>query len=185
MKLDYIAFLKQLDTHFKTSAKKYYVTAAPQCVYPDANLQATLDGYPFDAVYIQFYNNPCGLQNFNSPSQWNYGTWDIWARTISPNPNVKIYIGAPASITAAGGGYVMASTLLDIAKKTRDNFPSFGGIMFWDASQARQNNRIDKFIKDGLSSGKKCDNSFVFPECKDPAFVQGSNYMVGTKVAYK
>ncbi|KAG2233800.1 hypothetical protein INT48_005953 [Thamnidium elegans] len=175
----------KLDSHFKSGSKKYHVTAAPQCVYPDANLQETLDGFPFDAVYVQFYNNPCGLQNFNAPSQWNYGTWDIWARTISPNPDVKIFIGAPASATAAGGGYTAPSSLLDIVKKTRDAFPSFGGVMFWDASQARANNRIDKFIKDGLKSGKKCDGSFVFPECKDPAFVAGNSYMVGAKVSYK
>ncbi|GAA5808671.1 hypothetical protein MFLAVUS_002064 [Mucor flavus] len=181
----YIPFLKKLDSHFKSGSKKYHVTAAPQCVYPDANLQETLDGFPFDAVYVQFYNNPCGLQNFNAPSQWNYGTWDIWARTISPNPDVKIFIGAPASPSAAGGGYTSPSALLDIVKKTRDAFPSFGGVMFWDASQARANNRIDQFIKDGLKSGEKCDGSFVYPVCTDPAFVAGTSYMVGSKVSYK
>lgn len=82
-----------------------------------------------DNNYID--NNPCGLQNFDSPSQWNFGTWDIWARTISPNPNVKIYIGAPASASAAGGGYVPANTLANIVTTTRNSFPSFGGVMFW------------------------------------------------------
>lgn len=79
-------------------------------------------------------NNPCGLQNYNSASQWNFGIWDIWARTISPNKNVKVYIGAPASASAAGGGYVPASTLSNIAVTTRNNFPSFGGVMFWGES---------------------------------------------------
>jgi chitinase len=44
---------------------------------------------------------------------------------------VKVYIGAPASSSAAGSGYVSATSLLGIALDTRNNFPSFGGVMFW------------------------------------------------------
>ena len=61
---------------------------------------------------------------------------DNWARTISPNPNVKIYIGAPASSTAAGSGYVDISSLSSYAVQMRNSFPSFGGVMLWDESQA-------------------------------------------------
>ena len=60
---------------------------------------------------------------------------DNWAKTVSTNPNVKIYIGAPASSTA-GGGYVDAATLSNIALETRSQYSSFGGVMLWDASQA-------------------------------------------------
>ncbi|RCI02166.1 Chitinase 1 [Rhizopus stolonifer] len=181
----YVTFLKKLDSYFSASDKKYYVTAAPQCVYPDANLQLTLNNYPFDAVYVQFYNNPCGLQNFNSPNQWNFGIWDIWARTISPNPNVKVLIGAPASTSAAGGGYVPADTLIDIARKTRDRFPSFGGVMLWDASQAYKNGRIDAAVKNALQSGKRCDGGFDYPLCTAPAWASGKGYSAGDTVTYK
>ena len=61
---------------------------------------------------------------------------DNWARTISPNPNVKVYIGAPASSSASGSGYVDIATLSNIATQMRKSFPSFGGVMLWDASQA-------------------------------------------------
>ena len=61
---------------------------------------------------------------------------DNWAQTISPNPNVKIYIGAPASSTAAGTGYQDINSLTNIIDVTRKSFPSFGGVMMWDASQA-------------------------------------------------
>lgn len=61
---------------------------------------------------------------------------DNWARTQSPNRNVKVYIGAPASSTAAGSGFVDINTLSNIARTTRSQFSSFGGVMLWDASQA-------------------------------------------------
>lgn len=61
---------------------------------------------------------------------------DNWAKTVSPNKNVKVYIGAPASSTAAGSGYVSASTLASIISQTKSQYTSFGGVMLWDASQA-------------------------------------------------
>lgn len=61
---------------------------------------------------------------------------DNWAKTTSPNKNVKIYIGAPASSTAAGSGYVAISSLAGIIQQTKAQYSSFGGVMFWDASQA-------------------------------------------------
>ncbi len=61
---------------------------------------------------------------------------DTWAKTVAVNSNVKVYIGAPASSTAAGAGYVDASTLANIALETRSQYSSFGGVMLWDASQA-------------------------------------------------
>ncbi|EJD48950.1 glycoside hydrolase, partial [Auricularia subglabra TFB-10046 SS5] len=131
----FASFVKQLRSHFDSS-KKYYVTAAPQCVFPDANLGETLNNAEIDAVYVQFYNNYCGLQNYDNPNAWNFAQWDDWAKNTSPNKDVKIYIGAPASQTAAGSGYVDAATLGKIAKDTASQYSSFGGVMFWDASQA-------------------------------------------------
>ena len=49
---------------------------------------------------------------------------------------MKVYIGAPASSTAAGTGYQAIGTLQNIATQMRKAFPSFGGVMLWDASQA-------------------------------------------------
>jgi hypothetical protein len=61
---------------------------------------------------------------------------DNWAKTVSPNPNVKVFIGAPASSSAAGSGYVSASTLATIIQQTGSEYSSFGGVMLWDMSQA-------------------------------------------------
>ena len=62
--------------------------------------------------------------------------WDNWAKTVAPNKDVKVYIGALASETAGGSGYVDATTLINIALETRSKYSSFGGVMLWDASQA-------------------------------------------------
>ena len=61
---------------------------------------------------------------------------DYWARNVSTNKDVKVYIGAPGAVGAAGGGYQDIATLSKIAEATRKSYPSFGGVMLWDASQA-------------------------------------------------
>ncbi|TFY83732.1 hypothetical protein EWM64_g277 [Hericium alpestre] len=178
----YPAFVSRIRSHASGASKKYYITAAPQCVYPDSALGATLNAAEFDAVYVQFYNNPCGLQNFNGASQWDFGLWDNWARTISPNPNVKIYIGAPASSSAAGGGYQDIDTLSSIATQMRKSFPSFGGVMLWDASQAYVNGRYDLAIKNTLQAAG--GTGFTFPTCSAPGWASGGNYPGGSQVTF-
>ncbi|QRV90694.1 carbohydrate-binding domain protein [Ceratobasidium sp. AG-Ba] len=177
----YVAFVNQLRSHFNGTSKKYYVTAAPQCVYPDAALGSVINNAVFDAIYVQFYNNPCGLQTYGNAAQWNYGNWDYWAKNISPNKNVKIYIGAPAAPKAAGSGYQDIATLQKIALETRSNFPSFGGVMFWDISQAYNNNRYDQATKSFLGS---CGTTFAYPACSAPAWSASGNYPAGSQVTY-
>ncbi|KAH8980872.1 glycoside hydrolase [Lactarius akahatsu] len=147
------AFVTQIRSHASGASKKYYITGAPQCPFPDAFLGSVLNSVGFDAIYVQFYNNFCGLQAFTNPNAWNFAQWDNWAKTVSPNRNVKIYIGAPAAPQAAGSGYVSASTLASDALQTRSQFSSFGGVMLWDASQAHANGNFAAAIKSALSNG--------------------------------
>jgi len=50
----YVAFVEQLRVHYaEDKSKKYYVTAAPQCPFPDAYMGPVLEGADIDAVYIQ------------------------------------------------------------------------------------------------------------------------------------
>lgn len=177
----YAAFVNRIRSHASGASKQYYITAAPQCVYPDAALGGVLNAASFDAIYVQFYNNQCGLQNFDNAADWNFGIWDNWARTISPNKNVKVFVGAPAA-TGAGNGYQPISTLSSIAVKMRQSFPSFGGVMLWDASQAYVNNRYDLAIKNALA--KAGGTGFTFPACSAPAFQSGSAYTGGSQVSY-
>ncbi|KAG8859300.1 Chitinase 1 [Tulasnella sp. 330] len=181
----YVPFVNQLRSHFTGASKKYYISAAPQCVYPDAAIGATLNAASFDAIYVQFYNNPCGLTHYSDGSYtWNFGVWDYWARNISPNPNVKVYIGAPASSSAAGSGYVPIATLQTIAQQTQKNFPSFGGVMFWDASQSYANGRYDVATKSALTSAGACGGAYTYQACTAPAFSATASYPVGSTVSY-
>jgi chitinase len=51
----YAAFATQLRSHYDADkSKKYILTAAPQCVFPDAYLGETITKVAFDALYVQF-----------------------------------------------------------------------------------------------------------------------------------
>lgn len=97
-------------------------------------------------------NNYCGLNapdvcaqsrcsssatSFSFASQqFDFAVWDEWARTASPNPDVKIFIGAPGSATAAGQGFVDIAQLQQYAMDAQSAYDTFGGVMLWDASDA-------------------------------------------------
>lgn len=142
-----------MDQDSASTGKKWLLTAAPQCPYPDAAGHPMLNGSVFfDAIWIQFYNNYCGLQSFvvgsETQTNFNFNTWDNWAKTVSKNPNVKVFVGVPGSPTAAGSGYQSGDTLKAIISYSK-TFSSFGGVMIWDMSQIYAN---DGFLDNVRSS---------------------------------
>ncbi|KAG1324636.1 hypothetical protein G6F62_008986 [Rhizopus arrhizus] len=135
----YAAMVKRLRSHFNADkSKKYYITGAPQCPFPDAMLGPALDASEFDAVFVQFYNNYCSTTSEN----FNFETWDHWARHTSPNRNVKVFLGLPGSSAAAGSGYVPFKTLEPVVKRLYSTYSSFGGVMLWDASASYSNKEV-------------------------------------------
>ncbi|KAI1792296.1 glycoside hydrolase [Ganoderma leucocontextum] len=176
------SFIKRVRDLAKAANKKVYVTGAPQCTFPDAYMSTVLNAAEFDALYVQFYNNFCSLPNFNNPNAWNFNQWDSWAKNVSLNKDVKIFIGAPASSSAAGSGYVDAATLANIASETRSKYSSFGGIMFWDASQAYGNNRFDKAVEAGLSQGGSASKTTSASTTPSPASSANSAKFTQLKV---
>ncbi|TKA21923.1 hypothetical protein B0A50_08571 [Salinomyces thailandicus] len=124
-------------------SKQYFLTAAPQCPYPDyADNDMLSSGVRFDALFVQFYNNYCGVNAYtptpsggvsSSPqTSFNYLSWNTWARNVSVNPDVRIFLGVPANTGAAGTG--------------------FGGVMMWDLSQAYANPGFLDGVKASLQS---------------------------------
>ncbi|KAG1804335.1 glycoside hydrolase family 18 protein [Suillus variegatus] len=156
----YVSFLTALRKHMDRGKKKYYITAAPQCPFPDEYIGDTLDSVGFDAVYVQFYNNYCDLKHYNNRNDWNFAAWDDWANNVSPNPDIKVYIGAPASSTA-GSGYVNSKKITSIIQQTQSNYSSFGGVMLWDISDAYANHRYDIAVKQALTSDEDLLNKRI------------------------
>lgn len=115
-------------------AKKYLLSAAPQCPFPDHAMGEMLDAVGFDFVSVQFYNNYCGAPSYvpGAPAQhnFNFARWDEWARSASVNRQVKVLLGLPGSPTAAGSGYVSGEQLKKVIEYSR-GFESFGGVMVW------------------------------------------------------
>lgn len=131
----YVAMVKKLRQHYKSdSSKEYYVSAAPQCVFPDQNVGEALENSEIDFAFVQFYNNPCAV----GKSGFNYDTWKDFAENKSPNKDIKLFLGLPGSSSAASSGYVDPDEVSKALSKIESD-SHFGGIMMWDASQAFTN----------------------------------------------
>ncbi|KAK4159809.1 endochitinase 33 [Cladorrhinum sp. PSN259] len=133
---------KLMDADAITSKRKYLLSAAPQCPFPDAAMGEVLDSKDtrFDFVSVQFYNNYCGVQSYlpGNAEQWNFNfkVWEDWAR--GKGNGVKILLGVPGSPTAAGSGYVDGGRLRDVIGYVKSS-SVFGGVMVWDMSQVYGN----------------------------------------------
>ncbi|CAO3619760.1 unnamed protein product [Cunninghamella blakesleeana] len=134
-------------------SKQYYISGAPQCAFPDAWLGDALNNAWFDYVFIQFYNNYCGVQS----DQFNYDTWDQWAKKTSKNKNVQLFVGIPGSPSAAGSGYIPYKKVVSIYQKLKSK-KSFGGFMMWDVSQSYDNTEVKpnfaKAVAKAIGGGK-------------------------------
>ncbi|KAJ9679658.1 hypothetical protein PVL29_021552 [Vitis rotundifolia] len=111
---------------FSKRGRKVYLTAAPQCPFPDRFLGAALNTGLFDYVWVQFYNNPpCQYTTGNTNKLLN--SWNRWTSSI----NSRIFLGLPASSAAAGSGFmpanVLTSQILPVIKRS----PKYGGVMLW------------------------------------------------------
>ncbi|KEH19750.1 putative chitinase [Medicago truncatula] len=109
------------------NGKKVYITAAPQCPFPDAWLGNALTTGLFDFVWVQFYNNPSCQYNsdeFNNFEQ----AWKQWTLDI---PAKKIFLGLPASLEAAGSGYIPVGNLTSIVLPAIKGSSKYGGVMLW------------------------------------------------------
>ncbi|KAK8092295.1 uncharacterized protein PG998_015127 [Apiospora kogelbergensis] len=153
------------------TGKPYYLSAAPQCPYPDQAQNDILVNVRLDFVMVQFYNNYCGVASYvpGAASQFNFNmqTWDDWARQTSKNKNVKVLIGVPAN-TGAGGGYVPAAKVAQVIAYSKQ-FSSFGGIMMWDMSQLYANPGFLASVYSALTPGGHPHDDAAVPAPDDDA----------------
>ncbi|KAG5367270.1 Endochitinase [Yarrowia sp. C11] len=127
---DLVNRLRQL--YKEDLSRKYYVSAAPQCPFPDEYITQALVKSDIDFAFVQFYNNDCGLDD---PDNFNYDLWAHFAATWAANKNMKVYLGVPGSKKSADSGYVHVPVLRQYIQKLLNN-SAFGGVMMWDASSA-------------------------------------------------
>lgn len=128
----------------KSFGSDLLVSAAPQCVYPDAHIGDAVSKADIDMIFIQFYNNECSLDK-----KFNWSKWSS-SRAGFANPNMKMYIGLPGDEAAApAGGYVPASKTPELAASAIKD-PAFGGFMVWDANVAEANDDYIGKLKKGI-----------------------------------
>ncbi|XP_058106591.1 acidic endochitinase-like [Magnolia sinica] len=112
---------------YGSKGKKVYLTAAPQCPFPDAWVGRALKTGLFDYVWVQFYNNP--------PCQYTSGqvgnldhAWKQWTSSIKAT---KIFLGLPAAPEAAGSGFIPTGDLTSKVLPLLKNSSKYGGVMLW------------------------------------------------------
>ncbi|KAL9239511.1 hypothetical protein vseg_013824 [Gypsophila vaccaria] len=126
----YAALARRLSDHGQQSGKKVYLTAAPQCPFPDHELNGALSTGLFDYVWIQFYNNPGCQFDVGNPAAFKQA-WTTWTTRI---PAKQFFVGLPASRKAANNGYYVPSNVLinQILPFVKGSGGKYGGVMLYD-----------------------------------------------------
>ncbi|KAF8427443.1 glycoside hydrolase superfamily [Tirmania nivea] len=149
--------LRQLmnDDKAKTG-KEWILTGAPQCPQPDAMLDVALKNTAFDAIFVQFYNNPsCQASNWvlgkdqMTNAGFNFAMWDAYAKK-SKNPKMKVFLALPLAGEVASG-YVSRSKAASIIGDIK-RYTNFGGFAGWDASLTDLNNGYVSELKKALNT---------------------------------
>lgn len=122
----YDVLAKRLVEHGK-KGKKIYLSAAPQCPFPDKHLNGALQTGLFDYVWIQFYNNPqC---EFTSNPENFKKSWKEWTSI----PAKKLFVGLPAAKEAfKGTGYVPKEKVISKIIPFVKGSNKYGGFMIWN-----------------------------------------------------
>nr|WCF55762.1 chitinase [Gastrodia elata] len=138
---DFYGYLATKLQEYSTHQRRVYLSAAPQCPYPDASLGGAIEIVGFDYVWIQFYNNPpCQfLEGQQDPAR---NLVESWMNKWAPNcKDAKLFLGLPASRGAAGSGFIPASDLIsNVLPKIRET-KSYGGVMLW----SRSHDKIEQY----------------------------------------
>ncbi|KAJ5378994.1 hypothetical protein N7509_012113 [Penicillium cosmopolitanum] len=144
----YATMIQRLRSHFADFPDEtFYISGAPQCQLPDAQLSDAISNSHFDFIWVQWYNTAaCSATNFlEGNGLFNFAAW---AKVIqdSANPAAKLFVGLPASEEAAVDGFYLSPAevypLVDIYMNLYPDM--FGGIMLWEAT-ASDNNTINGY----------------------------------------
>lgn len=130
-----------------------FLSAAPQCPRPDANIPLTSMQSSLDFIFVQFYNNPscdlkAGTAFLDSVTAWS---GDINTTTASAAgesfqnigngvTSPRLYVGAPSFYEAGPDAYTPAADLAGVFESVRGlGLGNLGGGMLWNAEWAEEN----------------------------------------------
>ncbi|EAY76568.1 hypothetical protein OsI_04514 [Oryza sativa Indica Group] len=109
----------------RSGGRRVVLSAAPQCPFPDEWDGGAISTGLFDAVWVQFYNNPeC---QFSAGRGAFMDAWRKWESV----PAGRLFLGLPASKDAAGTGFVPAGELNSRVLPLIRGSPKYGGVMLW------------------------------------------------------
>lgn len=112
---------------YGNQGKKVYLSAAPQCPYPDAWVGKALDTGLFDYVWVQFYNNPPCQYSGGQPTNLE-DAWNQWNAGIQAS---EFFLGLPAAPDAAGSGFIPTGDLTREVLPAIKGSSKYGGVMLW------------------------------------------------------
>ena len=118
-----------------------YLSAAPQCPFPDAWMGTAIATGLFDYVWVQFYNSPPCQYSGNSSQL--ISAWNQWT-TIQAG---QVFLGLPAAPEAAASGYIPPDVLVSQVLPYIKTSPKYGGVMLWS-----------KYYDNGYSAAIKSDS---------------------------
>ncbi|KJZ72578.1 hypothetical protein HIM_08102 [Hirsutella minnesotensis 3608] len=137
------------------------ITAAPQCPFNPTNaLSDLIQKAAFDALFIQFYNNPvCDAIPNNTPGdKFNLDAWVKVLAKSDKSKNAKLFVGLLSSPSASpsGSGYIAPDEVKDLICNYKDT-QNWGGISLWDMEHGHTNivdgKSFNEHVLDALANG--------------------------------
>ncbi|GLT79710.1 hypothetical protein SLA2020_511870 [Shorea laevis] len=144
---------------YSNQGNKVYLTAAPNCLFPDAWIGDALKTGPFDYVWVQFAGHsklPCQYTSGNTTNLVN--AWNQWTQGI---PVTQIFLGLPAAPEAASsGGFIPVDDLVSQVLPAIEGDSKYGGVMLWSKyydDQTGYSSLIKNAVISGASTILKCE----------------------------
>ncbi len=118
---------RYLKAYSQPGGRLVYLSAAPQCPFPDSFVGNALNTGLFDYVWVQFYkSHPCQYSDGNINNLIN--SWNQWTTSINAR---SVFTGLPVASMVAGSRYIPTNVLTSQILPVIKGSPKYGGVMLW------------------------------------------------------
>ncbi|KAF7814273.1 G-type lectin S-receptor-like serine/threonine-protein kinase CES101 [Senna tora] len=164
-------YLEDLARYIKSHSsetQRVYLSASPQCLFPDSILGSALDTGIFDYVWVKFYNNPTCEYIESNPNTF-VNKWDQWTTSLK---NATIFMGLPASADVVSSGYIAPDLFVSEVLPLVNKSPNYGGVML----TSRYDDEVSGY-SNVIENGSVCIQQSS-PSCRnESSFVERFGYM--------